>query len=152
MSRRGLGLFPSPRSLVGLQGRGPCPLPYRPICPQYCREKGRFTPYLLLRRCCILCHSHMQSPPCVHLLGRRQTKQADKNKQTNKPTDNQTDRQTEHKQRQKNKNTKCLALPVLDRGQFTLAMVAALLISIFPVEPNLYWRFTGKAASRALSP
>ena len=101
MSWRGLGLFPSPRSLMGLQGRGPCPLPYRPICSTHCRDKGRFTP-----NPAAALHSvsfPRATPPCAHLLGRRQTKQTDKDKQANKPTDNQTDRQTKQTETKRTK-------------------------------------------------
>ena len=149
MSWRGLGTFPSPRSLTGMQGRGHCPLPYSPLGPQYCREKGQFTPNILLRRCCNLCCAHMQSRH-VHILILRQTntnrqRQTDKDKQT----DNQPDRQTDNKQET---NTTRSALPVMDRGYVTLVVVNVLLISIFPVEPNFYWRCPGQSTSRELSP
>ena len=96
MSWRGLGTFPRPRSLTGMQGRGHCPLPYSPLGPQYCREKGQFTPNILLRRCCNLCCSHMQSRH-MHILILRQTN-TNKQRQTDKQTDRQPDRQTDRQQ------------------------------------------------------
>ena len=149
MSWRGLGPFPSPRSLMGLHGRGPCPLPYRPICSTHCREKGRFTPNPAAALHSV---SFPRAIPAMCALTGLTPDKTNRQRQTDKQTDRQPDRQTDKANRdKKNKNTRCLALPVWDRGHFTLPW-SLRLVSKLPVKPNLYWRFMGQAASRAISP
>ena len=127
---------------------GNAPLPYSPLGYQCCRMKGQSPPTLLRRYCTTCCHTC--SPRLYAHTGSTPDKnRTDKNKQTNKPTDNQTNRQTDNKQQT---DTIRSALPVMDRGYFTLVVVNVLLVDIFPVKPNFLWRRPGRSASRELSP